>query len=103
MKFGKKQLVLASLVLALGGSRVSQLAICRYQYPAGGGHFLRNKPIGCGAAGEQRLCGNCHGRFAVFHRNRHPRRHLAQARVDRQNSRDEALELLDNVLESVDF
>lgn len=102
MKFGKKQLVLASLVLALGAA-----VYLNWQFAG-----TNTLPVGdisseTSQLGAAQLVNNAYVETVTDDLQSSTETAtqedaLAQARVDRQNSRDEALELLDNVLESVD-
>lgn len=103
MKFGKKQLVLASLVLALGAA-----VYLNWQF-AGTNHL----PVGDSASetsqlGAAQLVNNTYVETVNDDLESDGSAEtastdvLSQARVDRQNSRDEALELLDEVLNSVE-
>ena len=102
MKFGKKQLVLASLVLALGAA-----VYLNWQFAG-----TNTLPVGDTSSetsqlGAAQLVNNAYVESVTDDLQSSTEAAtqedaLAQARVDRQNSRDEALELLDNVLESVD-
>lgn len=102
MKFGKKQLVLASLVLALGAA-----VYLNWQFAG-----TNTLPVGDTSSetsqlGAAQLVNNAYVETVTDDLQSSTETAaqedaLAQARVDRQNSRDEALELLDNVLESVD-
>ena len=85
MKFGKKQLVLASLVLALGAA-----VYLNWQFAGTGRLPVGDSSSETSQLGAAQLVNNTYGDA------------LAQARMDRQNSRDQALELLDGVLEDVD-
>lgn len=98
MKFGRKQFVLASLVLALGAA-----VYLNWQFAG-----TNKLPIGDGEdttsqLGAAQLVNNAYVETvsddlqAGAGADR-----FAEARLNRQNSRDEALELLDNVLEDVD-
>lgn len=102
MKFGKKQLVLASLVLALGAA-----VYLNWQFAG-----TNTLPVGDTSSetsqlGAAQLVNNAYVETVTDDLQSSTETAaqedaLAQARVDRQNSRDEALELLDNVLESVE-
>ena len=102
MKFGKKQLVLATLVLALGAA-----VYLNWQFAG-----TNTLPVGDTSSetsqlGAAQLVNNAYVETVTDDLQSSTEAAtqedtLAQARVDRQNSRDEALELLDNVLESVD-
>ena len=102
MKFGKKQLVLASLVLALGAA-----VYLNWQFAG-----TNTLPVGDTSSetsqlGAAQLVNNAYVETVTDDLQSSTEAStqedaLAQARVDRQNSRDDALELLDNVLESVD-
>ena len=98
MKFGKKQLVLASLVLALGAA-----VYLNWQFAG-----TNTLPVGDTSSetsqlGAAQLVNNAYVETVTDDLQSSTETAtqedaLAQARVDRQNSRDEALELLDNVL-----
>lgn len=103
MKFGKKQLVLASLVLALGAA-----VYLNWQFAG-----TSRLPVGDSSSetsqlGAAQLVNNAYVETVTddlepeSSGERGSGDALAQARIDRQNSRDQALELLDGVLESVD-
>lgn len=102
MKFGRKQLVLASLVLALGAA-----VYLNWQF-AGTNHL----PVGESSSetsqlGAAQLVNNAYVETVNDQMESGTAEEtsgdaLSQARIDRQNSRDQALELLDNVMESVD-
>lgn len=105
-KFGKKQLVLASLVLALGAA-----VYLNWQFAG-----VNKLPVGSPAVKEEsassqlgaaQLVNNAYvetvsddlqGATETAAKSQS----LSEARLNRQNSRDEAMELLDDVLESVD-
>lgn len=103
MKFGKKQLVLASLVLALGAA-----VYLNWQFAG-----TNRLPVGDSTSetsqlGAAQLVNNAYVETVTD--DLEPSSSvetasadvLSQARMDRQNSRDEALELLDSVLNSVE-
>ena len=103
MKFGKKQLVLASLVLALGAA-----VYLNWQFAG-----TNRLPVGDSASetsqlGAAQLVNNAYVETVTDYLEPSSSAEtasadvLSQARMDRQNSRDEALELLDSVLNSVE-
>ncbi len=103
MKFGKKQLVLASLVLALGAA-----VYLNWQFAG-----TNRLPVGDSSSessqlGAAQLVNNAYVETvnddleSDGSTETSAEETLSQARVNRQNSRDEALELLDNVMESVE-
>ena len=102
-KFGRKQLVLASLVLALGAA-----VYLNWQFAG-----TNKLPVGedAGSASSQlgaaQLVNNAYVETVSDDLQGSAQANtktdsFAQARLDRQTSRDEALELLDGVLEDVD-
>ncbi len=101
MKFGRKQLVLASLVLALGAA-----VYLNWQFAG-----VNRLPVGDTSStvsqlGAAQLVNSAYVETVNDDLLQKPAAaasgSLAEARMDRQNARDEALELLDQVLESVD-
>lgn len=101
-KLGKKQLVLASLVLALGAA-----VYLNWQF-AGTGKL----PVGDSSSGTSsqlgaaQLVNNAYVETVTDNLEGSTQTNaktdsFAQARLDRQSSRDQALELLDSVLEDV--
>ena len=103
MKFGKKQLVLASLVLALGAA-----VYLNWQFAG-----TNTLPVGDTSSetsqlGAAQLVNNAYVETVTDDLEPSSSAEtasadvLSQARMDRQNSRDEALELLDSVLNSVE-
>lgn len=102
MKFGKKQLVLASLVLALGAA-----VYLNWQFAG-----TNRLPVGDSSSetsqlGAAQLVNNAYVETVNDDLESNGSTEtssdaLSQARIDRQNSRDEALELLDGVMESVE-
>ena len=103
MKFGKKQLVLASLVLALGAA-----VYLNWQFAG-----TDRLPVGESSSetsqlGAAQLVNNAYvetvndGTEANASTEQSGEDALSQARMDRQASRDEALELLDDVLSNVE-
>lgn len=103
MKFGKKQLVLASLVLALGAA-----VYLNWQFAG-----TDRLPVGDSSSetsqlGAAQLVNNAYVETVTDDMETDASAQqsgdeaLSQARMDRQASRDEALELLDNVLSSVE-
>lgn len=102
MKFGKKQLVLASLVLALGAA-----VYLNWQFAG-----TNRLPVGDSSSetsqlGAAQLVNNAYVETVNDDLESNGSAEmssdaLSQARIDRQNSRDEALELLDGVMESVE-
>lgn len=103
MKFGKKQLVLASLVLALGAA-----VYLNWQFVG-----TNRLPVGDSTSetsqlGAAQLVNNAYVETVTDDLEPSSSAEtasadvLSQARMDRQNSRDEALELLDSVLNSVE-
>lgn len=105
-KFGKKQLVLASLVLALGAA-----VYLNWQFAG-----VQKLPVGSPAVtdentssqlGAAQLVNNAYVETVSDDlqgsaETAAKAQSLSEARMNRQNSRDEAMELLDGVLESVD-
>jgi len=98
MKFGRKQLVLASLVLALGAA-----VYLNWQFAG-----TNKLPIGesedtTSQLGAAQLVNNAYVETVSDDLQKKSGADMfAEARLNRQNSRDEALELLDDVLEDVD-
>lgn len=100
MKFGKKQLVLASLVLALGAA-----VYLNWQFTG-----TNKLPVGeessgtTSQLGAAQLVNNAYVETVSddLRQKSSSGDAFAQARLDRQNARDEAIELLDDVLESVE-
>ena len=98
MKFGRKQLVLASLVLALGAA-----VYLNWQFAG-----TNKLPIGDGEdtssqLGAAQLVNNAYVETVTDDLQAKAGTDMfAEARLSGQNSRDEALELLDGVLEDVD-
>lgn len=98
MKFGRKQLVLASLVLALGAA-----VYLNWQFAG-----TNKLPIGdaedtSSQLGAAQLVNNAYVETVSDDLQAKAGTDMfAEARLSRQNSRDEALELLDGVLEDVD-
>lgn len=105
-KFGKKQLVLASLVLALGAA-----VYLNWQFAG-----VKKLPVGSPAIKEEntvsqlgaaQLVNNAYVETVTDDLKGSTEaaansQSLSEARLNRQNSRDEAMELLDDVFESVD-
>ncbi len=97
-KFGKKQIVLASLVLALGAA-----VYLNWQFAG-----TNKLPVGedskeTSELGAAQLVNNAYLETVTDPlKQRGAKSSLSEARENRQNSRDEAMELLDEVLESVD-
>lgn len=102
MKFGKKQLVLASLVLALGAA-----VYLNWQFAG-----VNKLPVGDSSSevsqlGAAQLVNNAYVETVSDDLKKQASSDssadlFSEARLNRQNSRDEAMELLDDVLESVD-
>ncbi len=102
MKFGKKQLVLASLVLALGAA-----VYLNWQFAG-----VNKLPVGdetsdaSSQLGAAQLVNNAYIETVSDDLKKSSSGSsadaFAEARLNRQNSRDEAMDLLDNVLEDVD-
>ena len=107
MKFGKKQLVLASLVLALGAA-----VYLNWQFAG-----TNKLPIGddsetSSELGAAQLVNNAYVETVTDDLTSSDTKGnsseistedaFAQARMNRQNSRDEALEMLDGILQSAD-
>ncbi len=103
MKFGKKQLVLASLVLALGAA-----VYLNWQFAG-----TNRLPVGDSSSessqlGAAQLVNNAYVETVNDDMDQESSVEstsgdaLSQARVNRQNSRDEAIELLNGVLEDVE-
>ena len=99
MKFGKKQLVLASLVLALGAA-----VYLNWQFAGTGRLPVGDSSSETSQLGAAQLVNNTYVETVNdgAESGEASGDALAQARMDRQNSRDQALELLDGVLEDVD-
>ena len=99
MKFGKKQLVLASLVLALGAA-----VYLNWQFAGTGRLPVGDSSSETSQLGAAQLVNNTYVETVNdgAESGEATGDALAQARMDRQNSRDQALELLDGVLEDVD-
>ena len=98
MKFGRKQLVVASLVLALGAAvyLIWQFAGTN-KLPIGDGEDTSSQ------LGAAQLVNNAYVETVTDDLQAKAGTDMfAEARLSRQNSRDEALELLDGVLEDVD-
>lgn len=122
MKYGKRQLILASLVLALGAAVYLnwQFAGTKVQSAGDVSEESASSALGAGAACEQRLCGD-----SLRHAYERGRRSagngaadgaaessaaeetaaavsasakLSDARLTRQTARDEAVELLEDIL-----
>lgn len=100
-KLGRKQLVLASLVLALGAA-----VYLNWQFTG-----TNKLPVGESSASSQlgaaQLVNNAYVETVSDDLQDSAQANaktdtLAEARINRQNSRDEAMELLDGVLEDVD-
>ncbi len=97
-KFGKKQLVLASLVLALGAA-----VYLNWQFAG-----TNKLPVGEDSSetselGAAQLVNNAYLETVTDPlKQQNSGNAFSEARLNRQNSRDEAMELLDEVLESVD-
>ncbi len=98
MKFGRKQLVLASLVLALGAA-----VYLNWQFAG-----TNKLPIGdtedtTSQLGAAQLVNNAYVETVSDDLQAKASTDMfAEARLNRQNSRDEALELIDGVLEDVE-
>lgn len=100
MKFGKKQLVLASLVLALGAA-----VYLNWQFAG-----TNKLPVEDGSGvsselGAAQLVNNAYVETVsddLKSSGKSAADAFAEARMNRQSSRDEAIELLDEVLEKVD-
>lgn len=98
MKFGRKQLVLASLVLALGAA-----VYLNWQFAG-----TNKLPIGEGGdtssqLGAAQLVNNTYVETVSDDlQSKSGADMFAEARLSRQNSRDEAMELLDGVLANVE-
>ncbi len=97
MKFGRKQFVLASLVLALGAA-----VYLNWQFAG-----TNKLPVGDGEdttsqLGAAQLVNNAYVETVSDDLQANAGELFAEARLNRQNSRDEALELLDSVLEDVE-
>ncbi len=103
MKFGKKQLVLASLVLALGAA-----VYLNWQFAGTDRLPVGERSSESSQLGAAQLVNNAYvetvtdaaGTDAPAQQSGD--KALSQARMDRQASRDEALELLDGVLSDVE-
>lgn len=105
MKFGKKQLVLASLVLALGAAVYLNWQFAGTQKlpvgetssstsQLGAAQLVNNAYVETVSDDLKKAEGESSGSGSGDR--------LAEARLNRQNARDEALELLDDVLENVE-
>lgn len=101
MKFGKKQLVLASLVLALGAA-----VYLNWQFSGVNKLPVSDTSSEVSQLGAAQLVNNAYVETVSDDLKQSSKGSaddtLSQARLNRQNSRDEAMELLDEVLESVD-
>lgn len=101
MKFGKKQLVLASLVLALGAA-----VYLNWQFAGTNRLPVEGEYSETSQLGAAQLVNNAYVETVTDdlepESSGEAGSALSQARVNRQNSRDEALELLDGVLEDVE-
>lgn len=103
MKFGKKQLVLASLVLALGAA-----VYLNWQFAGTNRLPVEDSASEASQLGAAQLVNNAYVETVTDDLQSDASAQttggdvLSQARMDRQTSRDEAMDLLDSVLESVD-
>lgn len=102
MKFGKKQLVLASLVLALGAA-----VYLNWQFAGTNKLSVEDSSGEVSQLGAAQLVNNAYVETVSDDLKKQPSSdssadRLSEARLNRQNSRDEAMELLDDVLENVD-
>lgn len=101
MKFGKKQLVLASLVLALGAA-----VYLNWQFAGTNKLPVGDTPSETSELGAAQLVNNTYVETVNDDLKQKGSSsssdQFSQARLNRQNSRDEAMELLDDVLEDVD-
>lgn len=103
MKFGKKQLVLASLVLALGAA-----VYLNWQFTGTNKLPVGNHETSSGVSSElgaAQLVNNAYVETVsddLKQKENASADKFSEARLDRQNSRDQAIELLDDVLESVE-
>ena len=101
MKFGKKQLVLASLVLALGAA-----VYLNWQFAGTNKLPISDSSSETSELGAAQLVNNAYVETVTDDLKQTPGSSSAdpfsEARLARQNSRDEAMDLLDDVLEDVD-
>lgn len=103
MKFGKRQLVLASLVLALGAA-----VYLNWQFTGTNKLPVSDKPETSDTSsqlGAAQLVNSAYIETVsddLRQRSGSSTDAFAEARMNRQTSRDEAIELLDNVLESAE-
>lgn len=104
MKFGKKQLVLASLVLALGAA-----VYLNWQFAGVNKLPVNDNAVSSGESsqlGAAQLVNNAYVETVSDNLKGKPDKtssdQFAEARMNRQSARDEAIELLDSVLDSVD-
>lgn len=101
MKFGKKQIVLASLVLALGAA-----VYLNWQFAGTGGLPVGDTSSSSSELGAAQLVNNAYVETATGPTESSSAETaattLSEARVNRQSSRDEAIELLDKVLKDVE-
>lgn len=101
MKFGKKQLVLASLVLALGAA-----VYLNWQFTGANKLPVGEEANESSQLGAAQLVNNAYVETVSDDLKQSSSGSgadaFSQARMNRQSSRDEAMELLDEVLESVD-
>ncbi len=100
MKFGKKQLVLASLVLALGAA-----VYLNWQFTGVNKLPVSDTSSASSQLGAAQLVNNAYVETVsddLKGSSSSVEDAFSQARMNRQNSRDEAMELLDDVLESVE-
>lgn len=98
MKFGRKQLVLASLVLALGAA-----VYLNWQFAGTNRLPIGDEENTTSQLGAAQLVNNAYVETVSDDlQTKASPDMFAEARLNRQNSRDEALELLDGVLEDVD-
>lgn len=104
MKVGKKQLVLASLVLALGAA-----VYLNWQFAGTGQLPVEEESQAQSQLGAAQLVNNAYVETvndslesSASSQGDSAADAFSEARLNRQNSRDEALELLDGVLEDVE-
>lgn len=99
MKFGRKQLVLASLVLALGAA-----VYLNWQFAGTNKLPIGESEDASSQLGAAQLVNNAYVETVSddLQTKADPTDMFAEARLTRQNSRDEAMELLDGVLADVE-
>lgn len=102
-KLGRKQLVLASLVLALGAAVYLNWQFAgTNKLPVGDSSSSTSSQLGAAQLVNNAYVETVNDDMQGSEQANTKTDSFAQARLDRQASRDEALELLDKVLEDVD-